>query len=103
MADEFDGGQESAIDLLRNAGSGALRVALLFGSAAVALSMILTPLAQRQVTTMAGYPGVDPIATGSTRSSSDPVTRTYVLRRSVLQNHGEVCIINASGMRSGSC
>ncbi|MCU0831480.1 MAG: hypothetical protein MUC58_08210 [Rhizobiaceae bacterium] len=100
MANDFDADGGSTIDLLRNAGSGALRVALLFGSAAVALTMILTPIANRQV---AGVSGIDPIATGSTRSVADPVTRTYVLRRSVLQNHGEVCIINANGMRAGSC
>jgi hypothetical protein len=94
----------AVLDLLDRTGSGALRLTLLFGSAAVALAMILTPIANQQVA-RAGAGGIDRIATGSTQGVGDalPVSRSYTIRRSVLQDQGGLCIINANGVRSGSC
>jgi hypothetical protein len=91
------------------AGSGVLRLALLFGSAAVALTIILTPLAEKQVaratgSAMAG--GIDQIATGSTQSATRvlPVKHSYIVRRSVLQNDkDDICIIGSDGVQTGSC
>ena len=94
-------------DLLGAAGSGALRLSLLFGSAALALTFILTPMAETQSTRVASNQnGVDQIATGATQRSNRtlPSSRTYTIRRSVLQNDiTDVCIISADGFRSGTC
>lgn len=90
------------------AGMGALRVALLFGSAGIALALILTPIIENQTDRMAsstyaaGYPaGLDMMATGSIGQRS---SGSYVVRRSVLQpSPNSVCIIRDNGMRTGDC
>ena len=85
--------------LLGAAGVGMLRVALLFGSAAVALALILAPMADRySKSQVVGIDGLDYMATGSTGKS-----RTYTIRKSVLQETGSVCIIRATGERVGDC
>ena len=86
-----------------DAGMGALRVALLFGSAAVALALILTPLIESQAERMAysSPAGVDMMATGTVGSRS---SGAYTIRRSVLQpSPNSVCIIRQNGMRTGDC
>ena len=81
------------------AGMGMLRVALLFGSAAVALVLILAPMADKYTKTrIAGANRLDLMATGSIGQRSG-----YTIRRSVLQKPGSVCIIQATGQRSGAC
>ena len=87
------------------AGMGALRVALLFGSAAVALALILTPMLEDRTRNMAywAYPGgLDMMPTGSIGQRSNP--GEYTIRRSVLQpSPNAVCIIRGNGMRTGDC
>lgn len=86
-----------------HAGMGLLRVTLLFGSAAVALALIVVPLLDngggRQGHGRDGNPfGLDMTSTGSIGGGS------YTVRRSVLQPFpGSVCIIRADGRRSGDC
>lgn len=83
---------------LSHAGMSMLRVTLLFGSVAVALTLILVPMADR-FSRPAGFgAGVDYMTTGS-------IDRTdrYTIRRSVLQEQGLVCIIRADGSRRGDC
>jgi hypothetical protein len=108
MAIPVDEDQRSTwTDTLGVAGSGAVRLALLFGSAAVALTIILTPLAEKQVVRSAALQtGIDQIATGSTKNAnrSLPVTRNFVIRRSVLQtDKDDICIIGSDGVRTGTC
>ncbi|RWC88013.1 MAG: hypothetical protein EOS46_12555 [Mesorhizobium sp.] len=85
-----------------DAGMGVLRIALLFGSAAVALALIATPFLDSQTrsqTARDGFPGLDMTATGSISHRS-----TYTVRRSVLQaDPGAVCIIRSDGKSSGDC
>ncbi|MCB1424533.1 MAG: hypothetical protein R3D65_04595 [Zhengella sp.] len=85
------------------ASMGVLRIVLLFGSAAAALAVILTPIAENQVRDYArqgGLAGIDRMSTGSIGSRGD----TYIVRRSVLQSTpGSVCIIHKNGLRSGDC
>jgi len=96
MRVEFDGGSVRKETLVR-LGMGAVRVALLFGSAAVALALILTPLLDRRTRDTASY-GLDPVATGSIPD------RVYTIRRSVLQPSPDAtCIISQNGTRSGAC
>jgi hypothetical protein len=86
---------------LGSVGSGVLRVALLFGSAAVAFALLLTPVLDRE-TRMArsdGPRGLDRISTGSVASG-----KTYVLRQSVLQaSPNAICVIRENGTRTGDC
>ena len=90
------------------AGMGALRVALLFGSAAVALALVATPFIESQAERIAyssytaGYPaGIDMMATGAVGQRG---SGTYTVRRSVLQpSPNSVCIIRSNGMRTGDC
>jgi|EndMetStandDraft_4_1072995.scaffolds.fasta_scaffold252318_3 hypothetical protein len=81
---------------------GALNMALLFGTAVIALSLILTPILSPQKDTMeASTMGYDDIKTGSIPTQDGKVKR-YTIRRSVLQeNPGEVCIIDQNGNRNG--
>jgi hypothetical protein len=83
--------------------NGALRVALLFGSAAVAFALILTPFVDRGAGSVVAARGValelDQTATGSISKSGK-----YTLRRSVLQSSRDsVCVIRSNGGKSGEC
>lgn len=83
---------------------GTLNMALLFGTAAIALSLIVTPMLapgksddEMQASTM----DYDNITTGSV-PTSDGKTKRYTIRRSVLSEHpGDVCIIEADGRKRG--
>ncbi len=65
-----------------NAGIGLVRVALLFGSAAIALALVLAPIMERR-TREAAFKGVglDYIATGSINGGG----HIFTVRRSILQ------------------
>jgi hypothetical protein len=85
---------------------GAVNLALLFGTAAIALSLILTPMlsSDKGDTGMqANTTDYDNITTGSIPTHDGKVKR-YTIRRSVLQeNPSDVCIINQDGTRTGGC
>jgi hypothetical protein len=83
--------------------SGAIRIALLFGSAALAFTMILAPIVDRGAGNFVSKRGVssglDGTATGSILKP-----RGYTVRRSVLHSApSSVCIINENGSQSGKC
>lgn len=85
--------------LLNVAGMVMLRATLLFGSAAVALALILTPLADRFSRNSSIGVGVDYMSTGSIERPSN-----YTIRRSVLQkDSSSVCIVQANGRYTGDC
>jgi len=97
--DEWDAIRRRRAPLFGVAGMSMLRIALLFGSAAVALALILAPMADRyQKSQIVGADGLDFLSTSSTGGRG-----SYTIRRSVLQEPGAVCIIYASGQRSGDC
>ena len=85
---------------LAGAGLSAVRVALLFGSAAVALALILTPVADRQTRSLVAQSGeLDVMTTGSIGSAG-----SYTIRKSVLQpSVSSVCIRHDNGRRAGEC
>ena len=105
MDDEFwkeDSDRDFAID--RTNRIGAINMALLFSTAAIALTLILTPIltsdADDARMEARGF-DYDNITTGSI-STTDGKTKRYTIRRSVLQdNPGEVCIIAEDGRRQG--
>lgn len=80
----------------------ALRVALLFGMAAVALALILPPIVETpsgEWHLLANDQGID-----FTTTATVPRNRIYTIQRSVLQPSGDsVCIIDSRGRRSGDC
>lgn len=84
-------------------GRGTLNVALLFGIAVIAGTLILTPFLDRKSADVskAVVPGqYDSMVTGSI-SKGDGAKR-YIVRRSLLQHTpGAVCIINSDGSSSG--
>ena len=97
---------------LTKAGRGFLRIVLLFGSAAVALALIIVPILNDQANKVAAQSvlpdGIDRTMTGSIRRDSNvqphAAGQTYTVRKSVLQpNPNAVCIIEADGSRHGDC
>ncbi|HZG30329.1 MAG TPA: hypothetical protein VE079_17890 [Ensifer sp.] len=101
--DHYDELTKVAEAPLKTPKSGALNVAVIFGVAAVALTLILAPFVDRKSAHLAGTvaPGAyDDIVTGSISTNSGP--KRYIVRRSVLQDTpGAVCIINSDGSTSG--
>ena len=96
---EWDLIQNQRAPLLGIGASGTLRVVLLFGSAAVALALVLAPVAENLTRSeVARHGGLDFLSTGSIGKRS-----SYIIRRSVMQAPGEVCIIRDNGLRSGAC
>ena len=84
------------------ASSKALNIALLFGTAAVALSLILTPMLsdKSKSSVLASAPEFDAITTGSIPKTENG--KRYTIRRSVLQQEpGAVCVIQGYG--DGGC
>jgi hypothetical protein len=97
--DEWDAIRSRRAPLFGVAGMGMLRVTLLFGFVALALGLILAPMADRyDKSQFVGLGGIDFMATSSTGERG-----SYTIRRSVLQETGSVCIIYVSGRRSGDC
>ncbi|WP_077959925.1 hypothetical protein [Ensifer adhaerens] len=92
-------------DLMKNQSrrTGVLNLSLLFGTAVIALTLILTPMLSSKTDKriMANTPvDYDNISTGSIPSNG--TTKRYTVRRSVLQEMpGAVCIIDADGRKSG--
>lgn len=81
--------------------AGFLRTIMVFSAIAIALAAVLAPLAQEQAQQYAMRRNVDTMATGSIQR---PDARTYVIRRSVLQQSPDAfCIINRDGSAAGDC
>ncbi len=101
--DEWDLVQDERNNSLKDAGVGALRVTLLFGSAAVAFALFLVPIMNKtdgfSFANRGSGQGLDQMSTGSISKKG-----AYVVRRSVLQNSPQsICVIRADGGRSGDC
>ena len=85
--------------------TGALNIALLFGTAAIALSLIITPMlagrsdeAQRLTSVQEDF---DLLTTGSVPKPADRGAKNYTIRRSVLQETpGSICIVQGYGVGS---
>ncbi|OLP53727.1 hypothetical protein BJF92_06190 [Rhizobium rhizosphaerae] len=83
--------------------TGVLNLSLLFGTAVIALTLIVTPMlaSKKTPSVLADAPVVlDDTVTGSIPKSD--VDKRYTVRRSVMQPiPGAVCIIDANGQSSG--
>lgn len=84
---------------------GAVRAALLFGTAAIAVATILTPMVADRTSTarVAWSPDqYDNITTGSIPQRSKK--SVYTVRKSILQDRpGSLCIIRSDGRTAGDC
>lgn len=102
---DWDGdSKQEPVTAIETASFGALRITLLFGSAAVALAIILVPLINRatggDAMMQARGQAVDTFYTGSTTKQKN----AYSVRRSVLQDDvTQPCIIYADGRQAGDC
>jgi hypothetical protein len=93
MNDDWNGSQAGFLP------GGAIRLALIFGSIAVALGLVIAPLAEEHLTRSADADGLDYMATGSVGTD-----RSFTIRRSVLQSSPDaVCIIRQDGTQTGDC
>ena len=72
---------------------GPVRVALLFGTMAVAMALLLPPVVGGGARMTAYQAGLDPMTTGTIRAG-EGVSRQYTVRRSIAQEPGTVCILN---------
>lgn len=100
---EWEAARGNSSGLTATAGLGAVRIALLFGSAAIAFALLITPLVSRysgpEETLWSASPGIDYTQTGSIGYKG-----SYTIRRSVLQGSaGSICVIRDNGTRSGDC
>jgi hypothetical protein len=102
MDDDISKPQEREFTRERSGPIGTLNVALLFGTAIIALTLIITPLVSQQKDRMeASTLGYDDIKTGSI-PSHDGKVKHYTIRRSILQSDpSAVCIIDDDGNRTG--
>lgn len=104
LRNEWEGPQTNRGGIFGEVGMGAVRVALLFGSAAVGLALVLTPLAEHQVERMAYSTYTNRLDTMATGTVGPRGNGAYTVRRSVLQpSPNSVCIIRNNGMRTGDC
>ena len=88
----------------RAAGIGVLRLALLFGSAAIALALIAVPMLDNRDSRLDYARDSNPFGLDMTTTGSIGRPGTYTVRRSVLQpSPDSVCIIRADGSRRGDC
>lgn len=100
---EWEAAESGRYDLTATAGMGVLRITLLFGSAAIAFALLLTPFINRisepESTLWSNAHGIDYTQTGSVGYKG-----SYTIRKSVLQGSaGAVCVIRDNGTRSGDC
>lgn len=84
---------------------GVLNIALLFGTAAIAFALIITPMLaghddkQRMAHVQEDF---DMISTGSIKPNSEGHAKHYTIRRSVLQETpGSVCVVQ--GYSNSDC
>jgi hypothetical protein len=95
--------QDKDLAMSQSRRTGVLNLSLLFGTAVIALTLILTPMLASKTDTkvLADAPiDYDNISTGSIPNSN--AAKRYTVRRSVLQEMpGAVCIIDGDGNKSG--
>ena len=102
--DEWELVRQSARPRFGSTGMGLIRISLLFGSAAIALALIATPMLEKiggseKPLAVRASLGVDPISTGAIGNGG-----AYTIRRSVLQaSPTSTCVIRQNGTRSGDC
>ena len=99
--DEWEKFRSERDPLLEIVQSGVLRVALLFGSVAIAIALLLTPVLDRETrVARINALGID----RTTVTGSVATQGIYTLHRSVLQSSpNAVCVIHFNGVRTGDC
>ena len=80
---------------------GPVRVALLFGTMAIAMSLFLPPMVNSGGSRYLAYNGLDSMTTGAVPVGAN--SRQYVVRRSILQEPGTFCVMDGTGRTQGNC
>ena len=106
LTDFFKDDEETKSGFMPVAKSGFVRCVLLFGSAVLALTLVIVPILSEKAnkqTAQSLFPaGVDMMSTGSiARGNSE---KSYVERKSLLQSSPQsVCLIASDGTQQGDC
>ena len=106
LTDFFKDDEDAKAGFQSVAKSGFVRCILLFGSAVVALTLVIVPVLSQKAnkqTAQSLFPaGVDMMSTGSIqRGTTD---KSYIERKSLLQSSPEsVCVIGRDGIQQGDC
>ena len=106
LTDFFKDDEETKSGFMPVAKSGFVRCVLLFGSAVLALTLVIVPVLSEKAnkqTAQSLFPaGVDMMSTGSiARGNAD---KAYIERKSLLQSSPEaICVIARDGSQQGDC
>lgn len=106
LTDFFTDDEDAKTGFRSVAKSGFVRCILLFGSAILALALVIVPVLSEKAnkqTAQSLFPaGVDMISTGSVQQ--DHTEKSYIERKSLLQSSPQsVCVIANDGTQQGDC
>ncbi|MDR0253055.1 MAG: hypothetical protein LBI75_07710 [Brucellaceae bacterium] len=106
LTDFFKDDEDAKSGFMPVAKSGFVRCILLFGSAILALALVIVPVLSEKAnkqTAQSLFPaGVDMMSTGSVQR--DPADKSYIERKSLLQSTPQsVCLIARDGTQHGDC
>jgi hypothetical protein len=107
-ADFFKEDDKRSAGFMPVAKSGFVRFVLLFGSAIIALTLVIVPILSEKAnkqTAQSLFPaGVDMMSTGSIQRDKAADQGTYIERKSLLQSSpAAVCTIASNGRQQGDC
>lgn len=96
--------EHSTRERLETAGGNLLRITLLFGSATIAVALVITQLLDNNISGNIQRPAVAQNLLDYGTTSSVRTPERFVVRKSVLQASPDaVCVIRQDGSRSGDC
>lgn len=106
LTDFFKDDEDAKAGFMPVAKSGFVRCVLLFGSAVLALALVIVPVLSQKAnkqTAQSLFPaGVDMMSTGSIQHGNPD--KSYIERKSLLQSSPEsVCVIARDGTQQGDC
>lgn len=107
LTDFFKEDEKASTGFMPVAKSGFVRFVLLFGSAILALTLVIVPILSQKAnkqTAQSLFPaGVDMMSTGSV-NRTPAQGNSYVERKSLLQSSPQaVCMITRDGSHQGDC
>lgn len=111
LTDFFKEDEKTSAGFMPVAKSGFVRFVLLFGSAILALTLVIVPILSQKAskqTAQSLFPaGVDMMSTGSVNRTVNATSGqggSYVERKSLLQSSPQaVCVITRDGSHQGDC
>lgn len=96
--------EHSTRERLETAGGNILRITLLFGSATIAVALVITHLLDNKISGNVQRPVVAQNMLDYSTTSSVRTPERFTIRKSVLQASPDaVCVIRQDGTRIGDC